>query len=127
MRREYTRPIMICEVFSADEYVAACGESGTTYFFKCDAGKRYKNYTVYEESNGIPGLQKNFYKGDKLRTRTYSPCGKTHEADSTDVFLNGYLDTWPNATPVVIWTGKRDDNTHCTTELNQENWETTKS
>ena len=37
MKKEYVRPSMVCETFAADEYVAACGDSGKVYKFVCDA------------------------------------------------------------------------------------------
>lgn len=128
MRREYTRPIMICETFSADEYVAACGESGTTYLFTCDAAINGLGGTVYQETNGIDGLQ----KGSDKKLGNYSPCLKKHEADSADPFFKGYLYRerlfGPSVTKdVIIWRGEDGSNIHCTTELDQNNWETTKS
>ena len=38
MKRAYVRPTMVGERFVANEYVAACGDKGTVYKFKCDAG-----------------------------------------------------------------------------------------
>ena len=37
--REYVKPTMEGEVFAANEYIAACGDSGTVYKFTCDAGR----------------------------------------------------------------------------------------
>ena len=55
-RRVWTRPLTEVQKFEANEYVAACGESGVVYKFKCDAGDGVYG-SVYEETNGIPGLQ----------------------------------------------------------------------
>ena len=43
MKRTYVRPTMVGERFVANEYVAACGESGKVYKFECNApgGKLY--------------------------------------------------------------------------------------
>ena len=38
MKRAYVRPTMVGERFVANEYVAAWGESGTVYKFRCNAG-----------------------------------------------------------------------------------------
>ena len=39
MARSYRKPMMNVEKFVANEYVAACGESGVVYKFTCDAGE----------------------------------------------------------------------------------------
>lgn len=56
-----------------------------------------------------------------------------------DEFLNGYYVTaeyvgwWPighyeyTTTPVIVWRGDNNDNTHCTTNLDKSTWETAKS
>lgn len=51
MKRAYVRPTMVGERFVANEYVAACGDKGTVYKFKCDAGGG-KSGSVYLETNG---------------------------------------------------------------------------
>ena len=51
--KNYVKPMMESEVFAANEYIAACGESGVVYKFKCDAGDGVYG-SVYEETNGIP-------------------------------------------------------------------------
>ena len=50
MKRTYVRPTMVGERFVANEYVAACGESGKVYKFECNApgGKLY----YYPNSDG---------------------------------------------------------------------------
>lgn len=130
MKREYVRPIMVGEHFMANEYIAACGESGTTYKFVCNASKNYGidlGGSVYLETNGKPDLQTNSdeYLGG------YHQCSETHIAESTDVFLDGYfkpsglIDT--AVRKVVIWRGENNDNIHCTTTLDKSKWETAKS
>ena len=37
-KRVWEQPVTLVQKFEANEYVAACGDSGTTYLFKCDAG-----------------------------------------------------------------------------------------
>ena len=38
MKRRYERPSAYIEEFTPNEYVAACGDSGKVYNFKCNAG-----------------------------------------------------------------------------------------
>lgn len=135
-RKVWRRPLTGVQKFEANEYVAACGDSGTKYLFKCDAGGG-KSGTVYLETNGTPGLQTS-WGGDEYLSR-YHACGTTHEADSDDDFLQGYyvteeyVGTWPwghtetTTTDVIVWRGPNNDNTHCTTNLDKNSWETAKS
>lgn len=131
MARSYRKPMMNVEKFVANEYVAACGESGVVYKFTCDAGGGVPG-DVYLETNGKPGLQIALKGGDKYLS-SYHACGTTHEAESTDSFLNGYYVVdggWfeeDTVTPVIVWRGPRGNNTHCTENLNMDSWETAKS
>ena len=134
-KKEWAIPQTFVQQFAANEYVAACGDGGTTYLFKCDAGGGASG-SVYVETNEVPGLQAESYWdkennkwvwGDYLRS-SYHACGKKHEASSTDEFLNGYYVPYGtnDVVPVIIWTN-HGTNTHCTTELNMNSWETAKS
>lgn len=135
--REYVKPTMEGEVFAANEYIAACGDSGTVYKFTCDAGNG-KSGSVYLETNGQPGLQSDGKNADRYLSG-YHACGTTHEAESTDGFLDGYYVTqewvgswwgghWETVTtPVIVWRGPYGNNTHCTTNLDMDSWETVKS
>ena len=129
MKRAYVKPTMESETFVPQAYIAACGDSGTTYLFKCDAGGG-RSGTVYLETNGREGLQTD-WGGDRYLSG-YHACGTTHEADSDDEFLDGYYVTtgWfgqQNVTQVIVWRGPNNDNTHCTTNLDKNTWETAKS
>lgn len=136
-RRVWTHPVTEVQKFEANEYVAACGDSGTTYLFKCDAGDG-ESGNVYVESNGVEGLQTrgewvggwggHWQEADRS-LGGYHACGTTHEADSDNEFLNGYyVPYWSdNETNVIIWRGPYNNNVHCTTNLNQDSWETAKS
>lgn len=126
MKRAYVRPTMVGERFVANEYVAACGDTEYgKYKFTCDAGGGVSG-DVYRESNGKPGFHKG-YGGDEW-LGGYHACGTTHEASTTDDFQNGYyIPDGGDAVDVIIWRGKRGDNIHCTTNLNRDSWETTKS
>lgn len=140
-RRVWTRPLTEVQKFEANEYVAACGESGVVYKFKCDAGDGVYG-SVYEETNGIPGLQTGRwgdtelagYSDGWLGESGFYACNKTHEAESSNAFVNGYYcakgDT-KNPVSVIVWKEPRGgwwpDNIHCTTNLDQDSWETAKS
>lgn len=128
MKRVYESPRAYAEMFTPNEYVAACGDSGKTYKFTCDAGGGVSG-DVYLETNGRDGLQRNDgwgYRADRYLSG-YHACGTTHEASSTDDFLNGYYVTNRKTTPVIVWRGPKGDNTHCTTNLDINSWETAKS
>lgn len=133
----WRRPLTEVQKFEANEYVAACGDSGTTYLFKCDAGGGVSG-NVYVESNGVEGLQTrrewvggwdgHWQEADRS-LGGYHACETTHEADSKNEFLNGYyVPYWSgDVTKVIIWRGPYNNNVHCTTNLNQDSWETAKS
>lgn len=55
-RKVWKQPLTVVQKFMPNEYVAACGDSGVVYKFRCDAGGGVYG-SVYEETNGIPGLQ----------------------------------------------------------------------
>ena len=134
--KKWSRPVTMVQKFEANEYVAACGDSGTTYLFTCDAGGG-ESGTVYLETNGQPGLQTDW--GGDMSLGGYHACGTQHKADSDDDFLQGYYVTeeyvgiWPFGhyekvtTDVIVWRGPRGNNTHCTTNLDMDTWETAKS
>ena len=129
MKRKYERPWMVGEEFSPNEFIAACGDSNTVYKFKCDAGGGVPGY-VYLETNGQEGLQTG--RGGDKGLSGYKACGTTHEAQTTDDFLDGYYVTESRKegtviTPVIVWRGPKNDNTHCTENLDMSTWETTKS
>lgn len=135
-RNVWKQPMTVIQKFVANEYVAACHDWNTVYKFTCDAGGG-KSGTVYLETNGRPGLQTG-WGGDQYLSG-YHACGIQHEADKDDAFLNGYYVTeeyvgfWPfghyetTTTDVIVWRGPNNDNTHCTTNLDKDSWETAKS
>lgn len=125
----WVRPLTMVQQFEANEYVAACGDLNKVYKFKCDAGGG-RSGSVYLETNGKPGLQTG-WGGDRYLSG-YHACGTTHEAKTTDDFLDGYYVTssWfggTKTTPVIVWRGPNNDNTHCTENLDMNSWETEKS
>ena len=128
-KRVWKQPMTMVQKFEANEYVAACGDSGVVYKFKCDAGGG-RSGTVYLETNGREGLQTG-WGGDRYLSGYYA-CGTTHEAESDDEFLDGYYvteDWWgqEQVTKVIVWRGPYNNNTHCTTNLDKDSWETAKS
>lgn len=125
----WVQPQTVVQQFVANEYVAACGDLNKVYKFKCDAGGG-RSGSVYLETNGEPGLQTG-WGGDRYLSG-YHACGTTHEAKTTDDFLDGYYVTssWfggTKTTPVIVWRGPDNDNTHCTENLDMDSWETAKS
>lgn len=129
MKKTWNEPKILVQQFVPNEYVAACGDENKVYKFTCDAGGGVSG-NVYLETNGQDGLQTSWIDGDTPLGGYYA-CGTTHEADSTDDFLNGYYVTgggWnQKVTPVIVWRGPNNDNTHCTTNLDMDSWETAKS
>lgn len=139
VKNVWVQPQTVVQQFVANEYVASsCGDHGTTYLFKCDAGDGVWG-SVYQETNGKAGLQTG-WNGDR-RISTYSEiagfpisgyhaCGETHTAPSDSGFYDGYYcakGNTDNAVNVVIWKGEFGNNVHCTTNLNKDDWETLKS
>lgn len=128
MKKVYESPKAYAEMFTPNEYVAACGDSGKVYKFTCNAGGGVSG-SVYLETNKQPGFQ----RGSDEYLSSYHACGTTHEANSTDGFLDGYYvvkNYWTQeetVTPVIVWRGRWGKNTHCTTELDMSKWETAKS
>lgn len=136
MKRTYVRPTMVGERFVANEYVAACGESGTVYKFKCDAGDDWGGYSVYlNGKDEVAGTDDDIFwcGGPKAvrGSRTYTKCGDTHEAEDNNDFYKGYIKrmnwmgVW-STKEVIVWTDN-GRNTHCTTNLKMSEWETAKS
>ena len=131
-RKVWRRPLTKVQKFEANEYVAACGDSGVVYNFECNAGERRESYNVYFD-DGTPYASSNGNEEWYTKFTGYHPCGETHDADSNSGFYDGYMylqNRWGNNSgspiDVVIWTdGGR--NVHCTTELDMDEWETAKS
>lgn len=129
MRRAYESPRMVVEQFEANEYIAACGDSGKVYYFECTAPAG--NLYYYKNSDGnIDGI----YNGNGSATLlgSYHPCSAKHEAESTNPFYDGFVDRNGNKKcddreAVIVWRGPRNNNGHATAELNMNSWETAKS
>lgn len=123
-KKEWVRPRAVVQEFVPNEYIAACGDSGTVYNFECDASGGTLYY--YPKGDGkIDGI----YNGDEraIELGSYHPCGATHEADSTSGFYDGYVQTRRKKIPVIVWRGRYGRNGHATTNLDMSTWETAKS
>lgn len=131
-KRVWGQPITMVQKFEANEYVAACGDENLVYKFTCSAGGGVSG-TVWEDSNKNGEWD---LLGDECLTtllglgESYHACGTTHEASTTDEYTTGFF--FPHANPlhaikVIIWKGDDGNNIHCTTNLDQNSWETLKS
>ena len=131
--RVWKRPLTEVQKFEANEYVAACHDWNTVYKFKCDAGGGASGDVYTDDGTNLT----------EGRTRYYHACDATHEASTQDDFIRGYyiqnggtdetgywtlFGGWKEypKTSVIIWTDGGTD-VHCTTNLNQDSWETAKS
>lgn len=129
MKRTYVRPTMVGERFVANEYVAACGESGKVYKFECNApgGKLY----YYPNSDGKINGEYTGH-GRAIKLGNYNPCGARHKANATDGFYDGFVDYNINGRQdkgegVIVWRGSYGLNGHATTYLDMSKWQTAKS
>lgn len=129
MRKEWMEPVIEVQEFVANEYVAACGDSGTVYKFTCNALGGWLYY--YPESDSqIDGNYTG--SGSQKSIGSYHPCGATHEASVTDTFYDGFVDYNRNRKQdpgegVIVWRGPNNKNGHATTNLDINSWETAKS
>ena len=117
----------VVDTFAANEFVSSCGDQNKEYLFTCDAGGG-KSGSVYLETNGRPGFQEEFLGigGDRYLS-DYHACGTTHTAKTTDEFQEGYYIRYGKVTNVIVWRGEKGNNTHCTTNLDKNEWTTVKS
>ena len=134
MKRWHT-PQGFVQDFMVDQAVSVstCGTVNQKYLFECNAGDKGLPqwdfpYRVYIDSNN----NGRFDRWNDQYLSKYHACGETHEASTTDDFLNGFMidtrfghDSTP--TKVIIWRGDKNDDTHCTTNLDKSTWTTIKS
>jgi len=132
MKRRYERPSAYIEEFTPNEYVAACGDSGTIYKFQCTAGGGKKG-----DLTDAAG-RTNYTEG---RYSYYHACNAVHEASSDDTFVKGryypnggkdnlngsYQEVYIWFEPINDWWGNKTYDIHATTDLDRDKWETTKS
>ena len=127
-KKAYIKPVLESETFVPQSYVAACHDINKVYKFTCDAGYFFDGGNVWEENGKEEGLQMSGSNKDKYLGLYYA-CSETHEASIRDEFVDGYLTGYifPFPKQVIIWKGKNNNNVHCTTNLNMNEWETEKS
>ena len=124
-KRVWGQPITMVQKFEANEYVAACGDSGTTYFFECNA----PGGILYYYRNGDGKIDGVYNGSDRARELGwYTPCSAKHEADATDDFYDGFVDyNWNRCQDpgegVIVWRGRWGRNGHATKNLNMDEWE----
>ena len=130
MKKEWVHPQTLVQVFAANEYIAACGDTNNEYKFKCDAMGGITGAVFY--SDGDDKFEPGF--GDKLMGIGYHACGEKHTTKTTDVYTEGWYVTGYDAIKgdgiakkVIIWRGPEGNNIHCTTNLDKNTWETAKS
>ena len=129
MKRIYESPKAYVEMFTPNEYVAACGDSGKVYKFVCNAPAG----TLYYYPNSDGNIDGKYDDGwNRERLGNYHPCSETHEASSTDSFYDGFVDYNHNkrhddGEGVIVWRGPKGNNGHATKDLNMDSWETAKS
>lgn len=128
------------DAFVPQSYVAACGDSGTDYYFTCDAGGGDSGY-VWLETNGVPGLQEypkwvqtgtsikdGYWAEADQSLGGYHACREKHTASTLDEFPLGYYRAYGSSTAinVRVWTEGGTD-VHCTENLDISSWQTAKS
>lgn len=144
----WVKPEMEEVRFAANEYIAACGESGSSYKFVCDAaaGILYWFYDKWLGGNDSPfhlrvddenpGIVPNLSDYTPREIGSYSPCNATHEASTSSEFYWGFVDNNNNEQydvneEVIIWRNFELSltpyNAHATKNLNMSKWETTRS
>lgn len=128
--KEYVRPMMDSEVFAANEYFSACGDTNNEYIFKCDAMGGITGTVFY--SDGDDKFEP--FNDDRWMGTGYHACGEEHFTQVGDDFIEGwYVTGWDGITggdwvqKVIIWRGADGNNIHCTTNLDKNTWETAKS
>lgn len=131
MKRIYESPKAYVEMFTPNEYVAACGDSGKVYKFTCDAPGGPLYYYPKSDSN-IDGIYTGSQRNKELLGLNYHPCEITHEASSTDSFYDGFVDynwngRYDSGEGVIVWRGPNGNNGHATKNLDMNSWETAKS
>lgn len=147
----WVKPEMEEVRFAANEYIASCGESSSSYKFECTAPRGI----LYRFCEWVGGqLQSIFLEGtetDKpnnlgsyvsdFLASSYHPCGENaegHTPSKDDGFFWGFVDHNANQkydentdTAVIIWDSKDGwwgtSNYHATQNVNITSWETARS
>ena len=131
MKKTWEEPKIMVQKFVANEYVAACGDSGVVYNFECNAGEEDTPYAVKDANGNVATISGMYMDGGSFWGAYYHPCGETHQAESDSGFLTGFHLDDPKTKKdenikVIIWTQDNTD-VHCTTQLDMNQWTTAKS
>lgn len=143
MKNEYVKPEMVIEKYMAEHNVAEdCSKKpgGRTVDFKCDAGLSTSYYAIKNARGNVQTINGHVFDGGtSWGGYYYHPCGETHTfslpgnqqlADRTDIITGYHLDD-PSTKKdeniaVTIWTDSGTD-VHCTTIIDPQEWDTSKS
>ena|GEM_PF-7003822 len=141
-KKDWISPRTGFQEFVPQQYCGSCehDSGGSLYHFQCNAGIKegYSQGYIYEESNGVSGLQSSSgsgYPADSKRDYFHPNPNVDHWAPTTDEFKYGYFVPftfsgvlfpsivyhWNQAFPVIIWDG--DGDLHATSELDISKWE----
>ena len=72
MKKTWELPVICVQQFEANEYVAACGDSGVIYNFECNAGEKKKHYAVKDANGDVATISGMYLNGSWYY---YHPCG----------------------------------------------------
>ena len=122
-RKVWRRPLTEVQKFEANEYVAACGDTGYgNYLSECDAPAG----SLYYYTTDWWGNKQAEYIG------SYEPCHREHEASRESEFPDGFVDYNRNGREdkgeaVIVWIERGPFggiwNAHATTNLDRDSWE----
>lgn len=133
--KSYKKPVLNVERFTPDEFISACGDSGVNYLFKCDAHAG----TLYYYPNSDGNIDGTYEGGGRVeKMGSYTPCGATHDAPTTDDFYDGFVDRNRNGRQdsgegVIVWRSREWGifgpywSGHATKNLDMDSWGTDKS
>ena len=134
--KNYVKPMMESEVFAANEYIAACGDSGVNYLFECNAPEGILYYYPNRD-NAVDGVHKD---QNSSRLGGYEPCKDKHVTSGINDFYDGFVDYNRNGRQdtgegVIVWlergwlplVGPYIRDYHATKNLDMNRWETAKS
>lgn len=133
-KRAYIKPVLESETFVPQYYCKICANDGIhrEYLFECNAGNKGDSYNVFF-NDGTPYASSNDYDEWYAPFSGYHPCNETHKASTDSEFIRGYMyqqnrrgNNTGSKIDVIIWTNNRS-NVHCTTNLDMNEWDTSKS
>ena len=84
--KNYVKPMIESEVFAANEYIAACGDTNNEYIFQCDAMGGISGAVFY--SDGDDEFEP--FSDDHMMDIGYHACGEKHTTQVGDEFIEGW-------------------------------------